>query len=147
MNEMEVLCEGMGKGLTPSLGRVGGERIYPDNFQDGLVDLLHQFRFQIGDGAGGDSPVVDGPDLVDEQIGILGQLFTGFDPDAEWFCISDEIRRQRYDNRGWMSRIQKGLILKNENGSRLSRFRPFLRVEICHPNRSMLNSRGHVPPH
>jgi hypothetical protein len=124
----------------------GGKKINPDNLQNGLVDLFHQFRFQIGDGAGCDSPVVDCPDLVDEQIGIPDQLFAGFDPDAERLCIVDEICRQGDDDRGWMSRIQKGLILKNENGSRFPRLRPLLRVEICQPDRSMLNSRGHVPP-
>jgi len=143
---LESLCEEIGKGLVPLSRSISGKKINPENFQNGLVDSLHQFRFQIGDGAGCDSPVVDGTDLVNEQIGIPGQLFTGFDPDAEWLCIVDEIRRQGDDDRGWMSGIQKGLILKNEDGSRFSRLRPFLRVEICHPDRPVLKSRGHVPP-
>jgi hypothetical protein len=48
------------------------QKINSDHFQNGLVDPLHHFRFQIGNGAGGDSPVVDGTDLVDEQLGIPG---------------------------------------------------------------------------
>jgi hypothetical protein len=130
----------------PSPDQSGGKRVKPDYFQNSLVDPFHQFRFQIGDGAGCDSSVVDGTDLVDEQIGIPDQLFAGFDPDAEWFCIVDEICRQGDDDRGGMSRIQKGLILKNENGYRFPRLRPFLRVEICQVDRSVANSRGHVPP-
>jgi hypothetical protein len=87
-NELESLWEEIGKGLTSFIRSIRRQNNNPDNFENGLVDLLHQFRFQIGDGAGRDSPVVDGPDLVDEQIGIPGQLFTGFDPDAEWFCFA-----------------------------------------------------------
>lgn len=100
----------------------------------------------MGDGAGCESPVVDGADLVDEQIGIPGQLFSGFDPDAEWFCVVDEIRRQGDDDRRGMARIQKGLVLQNENGSDFSWLGSCLRVEICQPDRPMLNSRGHVRP-
>jgi hypothetical protein len=44
-------------------GQSGGKKINPDHFQNCLVDPLHQFRFQIGNGAGGDSPVVDGKDI------------------------------------------------------------------------------------
>jgi len=146
MNELESLGEKIGKGLAPPIRSISGKRINPDNFQNGLVDLLHQIGFQISDGAGCDSPVVDGTDLVNEKIGIPGELFTGFDPDAEWRCIVDEIRREGDDDRGWMSGIQKGLILKNEDGSRFSGLRPFLRVEICQPDRPVLKSRGHVPP-
>ena len=130
----------------PCRGQSGGKKINPDNFQNSLVDPLQYFGIQIGDGAGGDSPVVDGADLIDEQIGISGQLFLGFDPDAEWFCIVDKIRGQGdYDRRG-VAHIQKGLILQNENGSGFSRLRPLLRVEVCQPDDPVLKSRGHVPP-
>ncbi len=127
-------------------GQLGGKKINPDNFQKSLVDPFQYFGIQIGDGAGCDSPVVDGADLVDEQIGIAGQLLLSLDPDAEWFCIVDEIRRKGNDDRRGMARIQKGLILQNENGSGFSRLRPFLRVEVCQPDRPVLKSRGHVPP-
>ena len=106
------------------------QKINPGNFQNGLIDLFHQFRFQISDGAGCNSPVVNGPDLVDEQVGIPDQLFAGFDPNAERFCIIDEIRRQGNDDRGWMSRIQESLILKNENGSGFPRLRPFCQAGV-----------------
>ena len=65
--------------------------------------------------------VVDGTDLVDEQIGIPGQLFSGFDPYAEWFCIVDEICGNADDDCRGMARIPKGPILGNENGSDFSR--------------------------
>jgi hypothetical protein len=85
---LESLWEEIGKGLTSFIRSIRRQNNNPDNFENGLVDLLHQFRFQIGDGAGGDSPVVDGPDLVDDQIGIPGQLFTGCCPNAQ-----DEVSR------------------------------------------------------
>ena len=99
MNELESLCEETGKSPAPVTRSISGKKINSDNFQNGLVNPLHQFRFQIGDGTGRDSPVVDCPDLVDEQIGIPGQFFTGLDLDAKWFCIFDEIRRQGDDDR------------------------------------------------
>ncbi len=66
MNELESLCENFDKWLPPVTRSISDKKFNSDNFQNGLVNPLHEFRFQIGDGTGRDSPVVDVPDLVDE---------------------------------------------------------------------------------
>ena len=83
-----------------------------------MMDSLHQHVIKGGERPGSESSIVYCSNLVNEKIGIPCELFTCLDPDAKRFRVVDEICRERDDDRRGMSRIQKSLILEDENRSR-----------------------------
>jgi hypothetical protein len=77
------------------------------DLEEGLPDPGHQRRRELRQWTPNEPPVVDGAELVDEEIGLLAQAPEGGNADAERLGIVDEIGRQGNHQRRRVPGIQE----------------------------------------
>lgn len=76
----------------------------------------HHFTIATQKRAVDQTTIVDGVQLLDEQVGIGAQSALRCDVDAQRFCIVYELESKRNDARGGMLRIQQSLTLHDQSG-------------------------------
>jgi hypothetical protein len=67
-----------------------------------------------------EAPIIDGPELVHEQIGRLPQTSGSRDPDAKGHGVIDQTRGEENDQGGRVAGVEQRLRLDDEDGSGLA---------------------------
>ena len=111
-----------------------GQVVESQNLFQGLTDLLKDRRVQIDQRSPCEPVVVDGPELVDQQVRILFKPFLGADADTQGEGIVDDVRGEGDNEGGRMVDIEEGLVLNDENRSGLSRLGAMTRVQVSQPD-------------
>ena len=94
-----------------------------DQLQDlahGAPNLRHQGGGQASQWPSYEAPVIDGPELVHEQIGRLSQTSGSRDSDAKGLGVVDQGRGEGNDQGGRVVGVEQRLRLDDEDGARLA---------------------------
>lgn len=60
-------------------------------FLDGLINVMHQSGRQLREGTLYQPPVVDGPKLINQQIGLSSESVRGTHTKTQWLGIVHEV--------------------------------------------------------
>jgi hypothetical protein len=107
----------------------------------GIAHLLHEVRGQAGERTPYEAAVVDGAELVDEEVGVPGQVAGGWDADPQWPRALHEVCRERNNQRRRMARVEEWLRLNQQHRPRLAGLRPEARVQVGEPDLAASTSR------
>ncbi len=86
----------------------------------GAANPRHQGGRQASQWPSDEAAIIDGPKLVDEQIGRLPQPSGSRDPDAKGLGVGDQARGEGNDQGGRVAGVEQRLRLDDEDGSGLA---------------------------
>ncbi len=86
----------------------------------GAPNLCHQGGGQASQWPAYEAPIIDGPELVHEQIGRLSQTSGSRNPDAKGLGVVDQTRGEGNDQGGRVAGVEQRLRLDDEDGAGLA---------------------------
>ena len=91
-----------------------------EDFADGFSHLAHEGVRQLRYRTLNEAPIVEGSELIDEEIGVASQAASGRNSDAEWLGILNQVGGKWNNERRGMVRIKKCLGLYDQDRPGLS---------------------------
>lgn len=104
------------------------------HFLKGVIHLHHHRRINQCKWSFDQAAIINGPELINQEIRVLGQASGCRNPDAKRLRVISKVGRKGNDKGRWMVCIQERLCLHNENRAGFPGFGSAARLEVGQPD-------------